>query len=142
MVMVMLYASLGSVLLYEFDIMPFIVELAGSTSTGKTFTLNLVASVWGLLISQLHGVLLEIALRLWLHFELFSMFKDDTRNISPNFIANAVYNYSSGESKSRSNKNLTIDEKKEWKISCFLLVRPQLRIWQKIKLEYRLVSLR
>lgn len=43
----MLYASLGSVLLYEFDIMPFIVELAGSTSTGKTFTLNLVASVWG-----------------------------------------------------------------------------------------------
>ncbi|MCP5995909.1 DUF927 domain-containing protein, partial [Klebsiella pneumoniae] len=47
MVMVMLYASLGSVLLYEFDIMPFIVELAGSTSTGKTFTLNLVASVWG-----------------------------------------------------------------------------------------------
>ena len=47
MVMVMLYASLGSVLLYEFDIKPFIVELAGSTSTGKTFTLNLVASVWG-----------------------------------------------------------------------------------------------
>ena len=68
MVMVMLYASLGSVLLYEFDIMPFIVELAGSTSTGKTFTLNLVASVWGLLISQLHGVLLEIVLRLWHHF--------------------------------------------------------------------------
>ena len=72
MVMVMLYASLGSVLLYEFDIKPFIVELAGSTSTGKTFTLNLVASVWERLTLQLHGVLLEIVLRLWLHFELFS----------------------------------------------------------------------
>ena len=68
MVMVIYMPSLGSVLLYEFDIMPFIVELAGSTSTGKTFTLNLVASVGVPLTLQLHGVLLETALRLWLHF--------------------------------------------------------------------------
>ncbi|NGL21359.1 DUF927 domain-containing protein, partial [Staphylococcus aureus] len=47
MVMVMLYASLGSVLLREFGLQPFIVEISGSTSTGKTFTLNLVSSVWG-----------------------------------------------------------------------------------------------
>ena len=45
--MVMLYASLGSVLLREFGLQPFIVEISGSTSTGKTFTLNLVSSVWG-----------------------------------------------------------------------------------------------
>lgn len=47
MVMAMLYASLGSVLLREFGLQPFIVEISGSTSTGKTFTLNLVSSVWG-----------------------------------------------------------------------------------------------
>ena len=46
MVMVMLYASLGSVLLREFELQPFIVEISGSTSTGKTFTLNF-SSVWG-----------------------------------------------------------------------------------------------
>ena len=45
----------------------------------------------------------------------FPIFKDDTRNTSPAFVSRAVYNYSSGESKSRSNKNLTVDEKKEWK---------------------------
>ena len=116
MVMVMLYASLGSVLLYEFDIMPFIVELAGSTSTGKTFTLNLVASVWGTTDLTTTWSSTRNSIEAMAAFlNSFPMFKDDTRNISPNFIANAVYNYSSGESKSRSNKNLTIDEKKEWK---------------------------
>ena len=50
MVMAMLYASLGSVLLREFGLQPFIVEISGSTSTGKTFTLNLVSSVWGQVI--------------------------------------------------------------------------------------------
>lgn len=116
MVMVMLYASLGSVLLYEFDIMPFIVELAGSTSTGKTFTLNLVASVWGTTDLTTTWSSTRNSIEAMAAFlNSFPMFKDDTRNISPNFIANAVYNYSSGESKSRSNKNLTIDEKREWK---------------------------
>ena len=106
MVMVMLYASLGSVLLYEFDIMPFIVELAGSTSTGKTFTLNLVASVWGTTDLTTTWSSTRNSIEAMASFlNSFPMFKDDTRNISPNFIANAVYNYSSGESKSRSNKN-------------------------------------
>ena len=68
MVMVMLYASLGSVLLREFGLQPFIVEISGSTSTGKTFTLNLVSSVWGQVILLLHGVLRRTVLKLWHHF--------------------------------------------------------------------------
>lgn len=116
MVMVMLYASLGSVLLYEFDIMPFIVELAGSTSTGKTFTLNLVASVWGTTDLTTTWSSTRNSIEAMAAFlNSFPIFKDDTRNTSTSFVSTAVYNYSSGESKSRSNKKLTIDEKKEWK---------------------------
>ena len=116
MVMVMLYASLGSVLLREFGLQPFIVEISGSTSTGKTFTLNLVSSVWGTsdLISTWGSTKNSIeAMASFLNS--FPMFKDDTRNTNPKFVANATYNFSSGESKSRSNINLTLNAKKEWR---------------------------
>nr|AAP55244.1 unknown [Staphylococcus aureus] len=116
MVMVMLYASLGSVLLREFELQPFIVEISGSTSTGKTFTLNLVSSVWGTsnLITTWSSTKNSIeAMASFLNS--FPMFKDDTRNTHPKFVANATYNFSSGESKSRSNINLTLNAKKEWR---------------------------
>ena len=116
MVMVMLYASLGSVLLREFGLQPFIVEISGSTSTGKTFTLNLVSSVWGTsdLITTWGSTKNSIeAMASFLNS--FPMFKDDTRNTNPKFVANATYNFSSGESKSRSNINLTLNAKKEWR---------------------------
>lgn len=116
MVMVMLYASLGSVLLREFGLQPFIVEISGSTSTGKTFTLNLVSSVWGTsdLISTWGSTKNSIeAMASFLNS--FPIFKDDTRNTHPKFVANATYNFSSGESKSRSNINLTLNAKKEWR---------------------------
>ncbi|MGX0195515.1 DUF927 domain-containing protein [Staphylococcus haemolyticus] len=115
-VMVMLYASLGSVLLHEFGLHPFIVEISGSTSTGKTFTLNLVSSVWGTsdLITTWGSTKNSIeAMASFLNS--FPMFKDDTRNTNPKFVANATYNFSSGESKSRSNINLTLNAKKEWR---------------------------
>lgn len=116
MVMVMLYASLGSVLLREFGLQPFIVEISGITSTGKTFTLNLVSSVWGTseLITTWGSTKNSIeAMASFLNS--FPMFKDDTRNTNPKFVANATYNFSSGESKSRSNINLTLNAKKEWR---------------------------
>lgn len=116
MVMAMLYASLGSVLLREFGLQPFIVEISGSTSTGKTFTLNLVTSVWGTsdLITTWGSTKNSIeAMASFLNS--FPMFKDDTRNTNPKFVANATYNFSSGESKSRSNINLTLNAKKEWR---------------------------
>lgn len=116
MVMVMLYASLGSVLLREFGLQPFIVEISGSTSTGKTFTLNLVSSVWGTsdLITTWGSTKNSIeAMASFLNS--FPMFKDDTRNTHPKFVTNATYNFSSGESKSRSNINLTLNAKKEWR---------------------------
>ncbi|HGZ9003630.1 TPA: DUF927 domain-containing protein [Staphylococcus aureus] len=115
-VMAMLYASLGSVLLREFGLQPFIVEISGSTSTGKTFTLNLVSSVWGTsdLITTWSSTKNSIeAMASFLNS--FPMFKDDTRNTNPKFVANATYNFSSGESKSRSNINLTLNAKKEWR---------------------------
>lgn len=116
MVMVMLYASLGSVLLYEFGLMPFIVELANSTSTGKTFTLNLVASVWGTSNLTTTWATTKNGIEAMATFlNSFPMFKDDTRNASPYLVSDVVYNYSSGESKVRSNIKHTIDTKKEWR---------------------------
>ncbi|KXA38890.1 DUF927 domain-containing protein [Staphylococcus lugdunensis] len=116
MVMVMLYASLGSVLLYEFGLMPFIVELANSTSTGKTFTLNLVASVWGTSNLTTTWATTKNGIEAMATFlNSFPMFKDDTRNASPYLVSDVVYNYSSGESKVRSNTSHTIDTKKEWR---------------------------
>ncbi|HCY6665203.1 TPA: DUF927 domain-containing protein, partial [Staphylococcus aureus] len=116
MVMVMLYASLGSVLLREFGLQPFIVEISGSTSTGKTFTLNLVSSVWGTsdLITTWSSTQNSIE-SMASFLNSFPMFKDDTRNTHPKFVASATYNFSSGESKSRSNINLTLNAKKEWR---------------------------
>ncbi|MGL3935606.1 DUF927 domain-containing protein [Staphylococcus aureus] len=116
MVMVMLYASLGSVLLREFGLQPFIVEISGSTSTGKTFTLNLVSSVWGTsdLITTWSSTQNSIE-SMASFLNSFPMFKDDTRNTHPKFVTSATYNFSSGESKSRSNINLTLNVKKEWR---------------------------
>ncbi|WP_251517728.1 DUF927 domain-containing protein [Staphylococcus sp. Marseille-Q6910] len=116
MVMVMLYASLGSVLLYEFGLQPFIVEISGSTSTGKTFTLNLVASVWGTSdLTTTWGATKNSIEAMASFLNSFPMLKDDTRNSTPNTVSSVAYNFSSGESKSRSNKNLTLNAKKEWK---------------------------
>ncbi|HDE0534672.1 TPA: DUF927 domain-containing protein [Staphylococcus aureus] len=116
MVMVMLYASLGSVLLRGFGLQPFIVEISGSTSTGKTFTLNLVSSVWGTsdLITTWSSTQNSIE-SMASFLNSFPMFKDDTRNTHPKFVTSATYNFSSGESKSRSNINLTLNAKKEWR---------------------------
>ena len=49
----------------------------------------------------------------------FPMFKDDTRNTNPKFVTNATYNFSSGESKSRSNINLTLNAKRMAKYNAF-----------------------
>ncbi|MGW7931529.1 DUF927 domain-containing protein [Staphylococcus xylosus] len=115
MVMMMVYASLGSVLLYEFKINPFIVEISGRTSTGKTFTLKVAASVWGNdgLITEWNSTKNSIEAQA-VFFNSFPLLKDDTRNTYPKFISDMVYNFSGGKTKSRSNVNRTLDEVKTW----------------------------
>ncbi|UMT76029.1 DUF927 domain-containing protein [Staphylococcus roterodami] len=116
MVMMMVYASLGSVLLHEFNINPFIVEISGRTSTGKTFTLKVAASVWGNdgLITEWNSTKNSIEAQA-VFFNSFPLLKDDTRNTYPKFISDTVYNFSGGKTKSRSNINRTLDEVKTWK---------------------------
>lgn len=116
MVMMMVYASLGSVLLHEFNITPFIVEISGRTSTGKTFTLKVAASVWGNdgLITEWNSTKNSIEAQA-VFFNSFPLLKDDTRNTYPKFITDMVYNFSGGKTKSRSNTNRTLDEVKTWK---------------------------
>ena len=116
MVMMMVYASLGSVLLHEFKINPFIVEISGRTSTGKTFTLKIAASVWGNdgLITEWNSTKNSIEAQA-VFFNSFPLLKDDTRNAYSRFISDMVYNFSGGKTKSRSNTNRTLDEVKTWK---------------------------
>lgn len=116
MVMMMVYASLGSVLLHEFNINPFIVEISGRTSTGKTFTLKVAASVWGNdgLITEWNSTKNSIEAQA-VFFNSFPLLKDDTRNTYPKFISDMVYNFSGGKTKSRSNTNRTLDVVKTWK---------------------------
>lgn len=116
MVMMMVYASLGSVLLHEFKINPFIVEISGRTSTGKTFTLKIAASVWGNdgLITEWNSTKNSIEAQA-VFFNSFPLLKDDTRNAYSRFVSDMVYNFSGGKTKSRSNTNRTLDEVKTWK---------------------------
>lgn len=116
MVMMMIYASLGSVLLHEFNINPFIVEISGRTSTGKTFTLKVAASVWGNdgLITEWNSTKNSIEAQA-VFFNSFPLLKDDTRNTYPKFVSDVVYNFSGGKTKSRSNTNRTLDKIQTWK---------------------------
>lgn len=115
MVMMMVYASLGSVLLNEFNISPFIVEISGRTSTGKTFTLKVAASVWGDdgLITEWNSTKNSIEAQA-VFFNSFPLLKDDTRNTFPKFVSDVVYNFSGGKTKSRSNTNRTLDKIQTW----------------------------
>lgn len=116
MVMMMLYSSLGSILLKDFKVDPFVSEISGRTSSGKTFTLLLCASVWGTdrLITEWNTTNVSIE-RMAAFLNSFPVIKDDTRKINNiNKLPYIVYQFSGGESKSRANSNRGLDYAETW----------------------------
>ncbi|MGX0658448.1 uncharacterized protein (DUF927 family) [Staphylococcus hominis] len=116
MVMMMFYGALGSILLKDFNVDPFVVELSGRTSSGKTFTLKICASIWGTrkLITEWNATDVSVE-RMASFFNSFPLLKDDTRkaqNISK--IPTVVYQFSGGQSKGRGNSNRSIDYLEPW----------------------------
>lgn len=116
MVMMMLYSSLGSILLKDFKVDPFVIEISGRTSSGKTFTLLLCASVWGTdrLITEWNTTNVSVE-RMAAFLNSFPVIKDDTRKINNiNKLPYIVYQFSGGESKSRANSNRGLDYAETW----------------------------
>ncbi|MFF5911379.1 DUF927 domain-containing protein [Staphylococcus saprophyticus] len=116
MVMMMFYSSLGSVLLKDFDVDPFVSEISGRTSSGKTFTLKICASIWGnrKLVTEWNATNVSVE-RMASFLNSFPLIKDDTRKAdNPIRIPNIVYQFSGGQSKGRGNSDRSIDYLEPW----------------------------
>lgn len=111
---VTLYGALGSVLLKELDIEPFILDLSGKTSTGKTTILKLVASCWGTseLVNSWNSTQVAIE-RKASFYNSFPLLLDDTRAGNPHVIKNVIYSHSVGHDKGRGNTT-SINKENSW----------------------------
>lgn len=118
----MLAASFASILIQILGGLPFFVDLWGETEGGKSVTLMLACSIWAnpsesAYIKDYKGteVGLEAVSDLLNHLPLML---DDTskknRRIEDNF-EGLVYDLCSGKGKTRSNKDLGINQEKHWK---------------------------
>ena len=116
MVMMMVYGALGSILLKDFNVDPFVVEISGRTSSGKTFTLKICSSIWGTrkLITEWNATDVSVE-RMASFFNSFPLMKDDTRKAQNLYkIPTIVYQFSGGQSKGRGNSSRSIDYLEPW----------------------------
>lgn len=114
MAMMFVYASLGSILLHDFNVEPFIVDMAGKTSTGKTTALKVASSVWGTddLRSEWNTTRVNVERKASM-MNSFPLIYDDTRKAPHYQLADIVYQFSGGRSKGRGNIH-SIDVEKTW----------------------------
>lgn len=114
MVMTFVYASLGSILLHDFKVDPFIVDMASKTSTGKTTALRVASSVWGTekLINEWNTTPIDLERKASILNSFPSMY-DDTRKAKPYLLSDVVYQFSGGKSKGRGNVQ-SVDIVKNW----------------------------
>lgn len=116
MVMMMFYGSLGSILVKDFGVEPIVVEQSMRTSKGKTFTLNICASVWGWfrdLKTEWNATKNSVE-RMASFLNAFPLIKDDTRKANYKDLPQIIYQFSGGQSKGRANKNRGIDYLEPW----------------------------
>lgn len=114
MVMTFVYASLGSILLHDFNVDPFVVDMASKTSTGKTTALRVAASIWGTerLINEWNTTPIDLERKASILNSFPSMY-DDTRKAKPYLLSDVVYQFSGGKSKGRGNVQ-SVDVVKTW----------------------------
>lgn len=114
MVMTFVYASLGSILLHDFNVDPFVVDMASKTSTGKTTALRVASSVWGTekLINEWNTTPIDLERKASILNSFPSMY-DDTRKAKPYLLSDVVYQFSGGKSKGRGNVQ-SVDIVKNW----------------------------
>lgn len=114
MVMTFVYASLGSILLHDFNVDPFVVDMASKTSTGKTTALRIASSLWGTerLINEWNTTPIDLERKASILNSFPSMY-DDTRKAKPYLLSDVVYQFSGGKSKGRGNVQ-SVDVVKTW----------------------------
>lgn len=101
-VVLMVVASFTSVILKDLKLDPFIIDMAGVTSEGKTTALKIAASVWGTehLVAEWNLTKVS-AERKAAFLNSFPLLLDDTRKAKPEELKAFVYNFSGGRSKGR-----------------------------------------
>ncbi|MCG3401713.1 DUF927 domain-containing protein [Staphylococcus massiliensis] len=114
MVMMMFYSALGSVLLHDMSVEPFITDLSGKTSAGKSTAQKVAASVWGndYLVSEWNATKVSIE-RKASFLNSFPLFLDDTRKADKYVLQQIIYNHSGGRDKGRGNIT-SINIEKTW----------------------------
>ncbi|MGG5739715.1 DUF927 domain-containing protein [Bacillus cereus group sp. IBL03679] len=95
-------ASFASVIIQDLRLQPFIVDLSGTTSQGKTTTLKAAASVWGneRLMSEWNATKVSIE-RKAAYLNSFPLLLDDTRKANERILKDIIYQFSGGRSKGR-----------------------------------------
>jgi ferredoxin len=119
--LVALAASFGSVLLKPLRFLPFIVNLYGTTGSGKTVTLMLAASVWanpseGAYISESNSTLNAMEMKLDVLNHLPMMVDDLSKLRSENKagLMDMIYGLCAGNGKSRLSRNGEIRYTPTW----------------------------
>lgn len=100
--LLMVLASFTSVIIKDLNIEPFIVDLSGTTSTGKSTTLKLATSVWGTsgLMSEWNATRVAIE-RKAAFLNSFPLILDDTRKANQHILQDIIYQFSGGRAKGR-----------------------------------------
>lgn len=100
--LLMVLASFTSVLLQDLKMKPFIIDLSGVTSQGKTTVLRACASVWGSEYLVSEWSLTKVAAERKAAFlNSFPIILDDTRKADEKQLQGFIYNFSGGRSKGR-----------------------------------------
>lgn len=113
----MFFSALSSMLCEEYKIEPFIVDLSGQTSMGKTALLRAVATIYGQydnLVMTWDTTEINVNRRA-VFMNSFPLLIDDTQKAKyKNLVSNVTYQFSSGQERGRA--NLTgIEETKQWR---------------------------
>ncbi|WP_185150676.1 DUF927 domain-containing protein [Cytobacillus dafuensis] len=113
----LILSSFASVMLHDLRVPPFIVDLSGSTSKGKTTALQVARSIWGTdgLINEWNTTMVSIE-RKAEFLNSFPLFLDDSRKVDPHIIQQIIYQFSGGRSKGRGSLNGSQGEKNWWNI--------------------------
>lgn len=95
-------SSFASVVLHDLNVSPFIVDLSGSSSQGKTTALQVARSVWGTkgLINEWNATKVSIERKTGF-LNSFPLYMDDTRKADERILQSIVYQFSGGRSKGR-----------------------------------------
>ncbi|WP_077706936.1 DUF927 domain-containing protein [Virgibacillus dokdonensis] len=98
----MVLASFASIVIKDLRVQPFIVDLSGTTSQGKTTTLRAAASVWGNenLLSEWNATRVSIE-RKAAYLNSYPLLLDDTRKANERVLKDIIYQFSGGRSKGR-----------------------------------------